>query len=283
MRDRRYSLWIAILAILLLINLPLFLSRRVKGSVREMVAPLNNAVSGISGRMSGSIRAMVVPGRAARELEELTMEVTTLRVRVRILEALEAENNELREQLGFAPNSAHKLVMCRVLARGDASGWWETVRLDKGTKDGLAVDMAVITRDGLVGKTISVSRNTADVLLITDPNCKAGAEFARTGAFGISAGREVPSSGDRIVEMRYPSVPAAVDYIPRNSEVRKGDKVITSGLGTVYPRGLLIGTVESVEVHNSGLYQAARIMPTANLEKLRYVFVVKHKGTDSDE
>jgi len=205
----------------------------------------------------------------------LEEEIVSLRERVRRLEQLDRENAALRIHLGHKTNSVLRLESCEVITRGEASGWWECVVVNKGAGDGIAVGMAVISDDGVVGRTSSVSEHTSEILLITDRNSSVPAKLLRTGAFGIVNGGGVSIGGNPVIDMGVPQNPCSMDNIPSGVAVQAGDKVVSSGLGTVFPEGLQIGTVVSVETHKSGLYQVARIKPTADLARLRYVFVVK--------
>ena len=84
-------------------------------------------------------------------------------------------------------------------------------------------------------------------------------------------------SGDAALDMQCPLDPCRVDYVSLNAEIDTGDEVVTSGLGGTYPPGISLGTVLSVEIDRSGLYQAAQLIPSADLRKLRYVFVVREE------
>jgi rod shape-determining protein MreC len=125
--------------------------------------------------------------------------------------------------------------------------------------------MAVVTPDGLVGKTVDVSLRTADVLLLSDPNCKVSARIARTGTFGLVSGTGPARDGAMLCRM---------EFINKDVPIRAGDQVLTSGLGGVFPPGLLVGYVDAVDLDESGLYQRADVVPRADLGRLTYVFVV---------
>ena len=201
----------------------------------------------------------------------MAAELVRLRDEVRDLRTLEKENNELREALEFARHSDRKLVPCEVIAR-DLTGWWQTIRLDKGSAEGVASGMAVITSDGLVGRTVSVSARTCDILLISDAGCKVSAQIARTGSFGIVSGSGPSGAGQASCQ---------IDFINKNTPILAGDEVITSGLGGVFPSGLLIGYVDKVYTDKTGLYQKADIIPKADLGALTYVFVAADHGRSS--
>jgi rod shape-determining protein MreC len=159
------------------------------------------------------------------------------------------------------------MVPCDVLSR-NISGWWNTVRIGKGSKEGIAENCAVISPDGLVGKTTEVTPRTAEVLLVSDPACRVSAKIARINVFGLVRG----SGSDRKGMPR-----ARMEFINKDAEVRIGDEVVTSGLssaGGFVPKGVHIGYVEKVYLNDSGLFQYAEIVPRATVGLLDYVFVV---------
>jgi rod shape-determining protein MreC len=212
--------------------------------------------------------------RASGEREKMLTEMAGLREEVRRLTTLERDNAELRSLLGFKDAHRYKLVICELVSRGDTSGWWQTLTVNKGSEDGIAPDMAVITAKGLVGRTTEVSRHATTVLLITDPTCRVSCKFSRTGAFGITRGGGVSVGGDAKMARFYSTRPCRMDYISKEQKIFENDEAVTSGLGGVYPEGLPVGTVVKTDVDPSGLYQRADIVPAADLDALRYVFVV---------
>jgi len=263
-----------LLAVLILLNLPLSVSSRIKAGLRDGLVPFQNTVSLLVCKGRETLSFALNARKAVSERQKMLGEITGFRREVRRLEALKEDNRDLRKLLGFKSRQERKLILCEATARGDVSGWWQTIRLNKGSYDGIGRNMAVITTDGLIGKTIEVSRHTCDVLLITDPNCKVASELSRTEAFGIVRGKGVALNGDMKLEMLCAAHPCRMDYIPKDQEARQGDEVITSGLGGVYPRGLLVGYVQKSEVDPSGLYQCADIVPAAKMAVLRYAFIV---------
>lgn len=274
MREKNAWVWLLVAVILITAaNLPLSISRRIKAIFREMLAPLQQSVSVARSRWREGYRILRGMNDLVEENRRLSEEIVHLRNQVHELRALEGENNELRRQLDFLRRAEKQLIPCEVISR-DVSGWWNSVRINRGAADGVRSDMAVITTDGLVGRTVETSLRTADVLLISDPNCKVSARIPRTGAFGVVVGAGV-SGGGRVV--------CVMDYINKDIPVLEGDEVVTSGLGGVFPKGLLIGYVERVQRDSSGLYQRADIVPKADLGRLNYVFVVMEEGAEIEE
>lgn len=270
MKDRR---WIALCAIALVVlammNLPDSASLRVKGAVRDGISPLQAVLRGGVRELRDIYRYIRGVGDLALENRALSEEIVYLRGEMRMARELERDNQMMRDLLGFVRRDPHRLISCEVIGR-DSTGWWQTARLDKGAAAGVAEGRAVITPDGLVGRTVSVSERTADVLLLSDPSCKVSARLTRLGLFGVVAGLGVKPGEQPACRM---------DYLSRTADVQEGDEVVTSGLGGLFPKGLLVGRVSRVEMHEAGLYQTAWIVSAASLGALEYAFVA---ATEAD-
>lgn len=254
-------------ALLVAYNLPPGAVSRVKAGVRETVAPYQ----GMAMAVRRAVGRMAEAGNAARERAE--REALSEWDRRRLSE-LEAENARLRASLGFAAASAHRLVACEVIARDEFSGWWRMVRVDRGSSAGVEPGMPVMAADGLVGLVREVSPRTADVVLLSDPSFRVAARLPRTGDLGVIVGGGVTAGGTDVLSLLCPPEPETMTYVPREADVRPGDEVVTSGLGGVFPAGLLVGRVLRVTRPEPGLYQEAAIAPAADLGRLTYVFVI---------
>ncbi len=269
MRERNISIWLILgTALLVALNLPESVSQRGKSAIREFLSPLQGLVSSVNHNARHWLGAVRGLGDLALDNRNMAAELTRLRSELRYLEALEQENVELRRQLGYLSRPERELIPAEIIAR-DISGWWQTVRIGKGLAEGIEPLMAVVTPDGLVGRTMNVSPGTADVLLISDPSCRVSAYLPRTEAHGVTIGRGLSVRGLPLLRM---------EFINKNVEVRPGDEVVTSGLGGTYPKGILIGYVERVIMDDSGLFQVADIAPTADIGRLAYCFVVAEQA-----
>jgi rod shape-determining protein MreC len=264
--NRRTSIWIGLTALLLLaLVLPDSASERAKSAAREALSPMQGLISGTWRRLRNAGASIRGWGGLPEENRKLAETNLILQNRVLELQSLEDENLRLRELLAFQRRSRQQLIAAEVIAR-DLSGWWRSVRLDKGARDGVALDQAVVTGEGLVGKIISVSERTSDVLLISDPNCRLSVVLARQASHGILAGKGVSRRGHAVCEM---------DLINKDLPVARGAEVLSSGLGGVFPRGWKVGSVETVAMDASGLFQKADVIPSADLNNLAMVFVIK--------
>lgn len=259
-----FKLLILILALFLLLNLPEKFVVNFKLYLREGLYPLQKTLVYFYTQGKGCINIIYDVGNAICRNQELLAELTWLRSQLRDLKALEAENSLLRERLFFAQKANKELIASEIIGR-DISGWWQYIILGSGFSHGVQPNCAVITCDGLIGKTTKVSAQTTEVILICDPACKVSAYLPRTGAFGVLQGRGVSWNGRASCRLYF---------INKDLQIKEGDEVVTSGLGGIFPKGLLIGYIDKIFEDRSGLYQYADIVLKADLGQLSYVFII---------
>lgn len=198
-------------------------------------------------------------GVSRSQLEALRLQNTQLRNQVSTLEEARLENERLRALVGFVQANKLKSVGATVIGRPENS-WEGVITIDKGTADGVQIDMPVIGAQGLLGQTTDVTARSAKVRLITDPQSGVAALIQSNRAEGVVRG----SIDGKI----------SLDFVSHETTVKAGDVVITSGIGGVYPKGLVIGEVTSVHNFPSSLYQDVQLAPAANLSGLEEVVVL---------
>jgi rod shape-determining protein MreC len=197
--------------------------------------------------------------RVAEENRQLRHENQLLRGRYAELQEKVAASQRLEAMLALKERMASETVAARVVGR-DASNWYRAVVLDKGERDGVEVEMGVMTPAGVVGRVVKTSPSASVVLLVTDPNNAVTGLIQRTRDEGIVEG----TAQGR----------ARMKYIPLLSTVRTGDSVVTSGLTGGFPRGLAIGTITSIQKGESDLFQAAEIVTDVDVQKIEEVLVI---------
>ncbi len=275
MAGKRYVVGVAVLvAVAVLFNLPPSPAARVKAEVRDSLAPFQNLFTAVERQLRGMAWYVAGAWQAPGTERDLRFQIATLRQELWRLRELESENRHLRQLAGFKQQHPERLLVAEVTARGDTSGWWHTVRLNRGTADGVALDQPVLTAEGLVGRTIAVSAHTCEVLLLSDPGFQVSCRVGRDAAFGILRGRGVSPGGEARLAMFYGAPPADLQYLSTTTTVAEGDLVVTSGLGGVYPSGIPVGRVSGVRLDPSQLYMTATVQPTADLGSLYYVFIL---------
>ncbi|MCK5850884.1 MAG: rod shape-determining protein MreC [Kiritimatiellae bacterium] len=280
MTVRKYLICLILLAVVVLLNLPLPVSMRIKSVSRDDFAPFQNIMSLIISKVRRQASYLTDTGRILDEKRKMILEITNLRYKLKQLETLDSENEKLRKHLNFARGQEHRLIMCEVIGRGGASGWWRTLTVNMGSNEGIRPNMAVTTLEGLVGKTLEVTKLTSSVLLITDPNCKISCKFVRTGSFGIIKGLGMDAFGKSKLDMLCRMPECGADYVSADKRIIKDDVVVTSGLGGTYPEGLLIGRAVNAQMDSSRLYQQVDIVPALDMNSLKYVFIVDIKPSD---
>jgi rod shape-determining protein MreC len=191
--------------------------------------------------------------------ETLHQRVETLENLARRAVELELTNQRLRRLLELREDLRAPAVAARVVGRSPTA-WIKTIVLDRGKQHGITKGMAVLTPEGVVGQVVSVSAHAARVLLVSDPNSGVDALIQRTRARGIVAGT---IEGQCILK-----------YIQRQDDVRTGDRVVTSGLDGIFPKGQPIGGVVRVGTKDNGLFQDVEVRLSAELTKVEEVLVV---------
>ena len=199
-------------------------------------------------------------GQLRAENARLREEVGRLRRDAARLSEVARENEQLRDQLNLKREQpSYQLVSARVVGR-DASNLLRSVAINRGGGDGIAMGMTVVTPAGLVGQVVRVGPRSARVLLITDVSSSVTALIQASRADGVVNGRSEP-----YLLMRY---------IPQPAELKTGDRVITSGVGGIFPNGIPIGRVTSVSKRDIEPFQEARVDAEVDFQMLETVLVI---------
>ncbi|MDQ7819409.1 MAG: rod shape-determining protein MreC [Armatimonadota bacterium] len=201
---------------------------------------------------TGIGRVRAENARLREELDRITREAAALREQA-------AAARRLEDLLGFRNQMAHRAVAARVVAR-DPLRWYGTVVVDRGSRDGVRRNAPVVTARGVVGRVMEVTPTAARVLLVADSRSAVGALVQRTRDLGVVEGR-----GEWVLHLRY---------LSRASQVLPGDLVVTSGLGGVFPRGLVIGQIRRVVRQEGELLLEAEVEPAAALDRVEEVLIL---------
>src|SRR5256886_3873056 len=207
-------------------------TRKFQASIYQMLAPFFTTGSGLQKQIT-SVRT------GLKSLEELEKENASLRVDNRQLRAtnsalrdVEHEVNRLRHALNYRERSVFKLIPAEVVTR-DASTWWHTVTINRGKEDHIETDMPVVTDEGLVGKTTTVSNTISIVLLVTDENCKVAASVEGTREQGIVSGERVSGGLAPLLDL---------NFLTKQGNPPPGHKGFTPGGGGVFSFWFVIRT-----------------------------------------
>ncbi|HXV49156.1 MAG TPA: rod shape-determining protein MreC [Candidatus Binatia bacterium] len=224
-----------------------------------VLRPLQMAAQGTANWVVGIQENYLTMSGFKAENERLRRRIQELEVeRHRLLEA-DAVNRKLQQLLEFRSQLPSKAVTASIIANS-ASSWFQGCILDKGSADGVQKNMAVVTPLGVVGKVVSVTKRSAKVILLTDANSGIDVLVQRTRSRGIVSG-----SLDNGTVLKY---------MKRSEDVQVGDRLITSGVDGVFPKGLLVGTVIKVNKQHLGLFQSVEVLPAVQSSRVEEVLVV---------
>lgn len=184
-------------------------------------------------------------------------------------ESLEKEIQELKEALELNKTLTEYTPINATILSRNKSYWYNTITIDKGKKDGITEDMAVITSKGLIGKISSVSLTSSEIKLITSDDIN----------FKVSIAINTNDVDNFAILNGYDSKTNLIKAtgIDKTTNINIGDKVLTSGLGKKFPAGIYIGTVEKIESDKYNLSKTVHIKTYQNFNDIHYVTVLKVK------
>jgi rod shape-determining protein MreC len=233
------------------------------GVFAQMQRVVSAGTSGVRRVWSGyvSLRHLKI------ENDGLKRQLADAQVDLQRQRALADRSRGLERLLGLRDQSKLMTTPAEIIAAG-ASPDFRTVTIDKGSRDGLRADMAIIAPGGVVGRVATASARAAKVQLLVDRNAAAGAIIARSRAQGIVIG-----GGDERLRM---------DYASEAADIAAGDVVMTSGIDGIYPKGFAIGRVESVE-KNGPASSRIVVKPAVDFRALEEILVVLTPPDGSSE
>ena len=237
-------------------------TQKFKAGVYQLLAPFLTSGSGLKKQITSVRTGLKSLDQLEHENSGLQVENRELRATNQSLRDVEHEVNRLRHALNYRERSVFKLIAAEMVAR-DSSNWWRTVTINRGRRDGIETDMPVVTDEGLIGKTTTVSDVISVVLLISDETCRVAASVEGSREQGIVSGQRVTTGLTPLLDL---------NFLSKQADLKPGQKVYTSGVGGVFPSGLLIGTVKSYRVRE--LDGQAQLTPAVDLSHLEDVFVV---------
>ena len=198
------------------------------------------------------------------ENDSLKQQVAELTGQLEDAQAAVNENKDLREMLGVAErNTEFTYAAAEVIGR-TLDEWSSVLTIDAGSADGLEKNDSVVTAQGMVGYVSSLTEHSAQVTTILDSNMSAGARLVRTGEIAVAQGDYQLMTDGKL----------KVSYLSRDADVVVGDTVQTSGSGGLFPKGLGIGTVESIQTESDGMSNYAIIQPLVDISSLTRVYII---------
>ena len=233
-------------------------------AVTGALAPFQRAVSWAGYQVNGVTSAIWELVSAYYQNELLKNEVVQLRQQNLTAAEYAAENERLRNLLGYKQTASQfDLMAAQVIGREQAT-WTSMIVVNRGSSDGVARNMPVVTEKGLVGVVTEVSPNAAKVQLVLDPRCSVGTLIQRpeSRVAGIVQGNIEDALTPNMIN------------IPKNSDVVEGDIIITSGFGGIFPKGIMVGKVKSLHDDGGGLLEVAVVEPAVDFQRREDVLII---------
>lgn len=231
----------------------------------EILAPASRASSAVGSTFGRAWDGYVALVGVREENEWLRRRLREVEARHDELADLGRESERLHRLLELRDDVPGRAIAARVTS-AELKGLFRTATLGKGERDGIARGMAVIAPGGVVGQVFATSPRAARVLLLEDQSSGVDALVQRTRARGIVEGGSTTG--------------CTLKYVKRREEMQPGDRVVTSGLDGIFPKGLAIGEIASVIPGERGLFQAAEVVPAVDVAKLEEVLVVANPGVE---
>jgi len=264
-RPHYVALGVVVILTIVLLKLPRRTASNLKLAISGSFLPSFGLASSAEKLANRSSYATIPRQTLIERIQQLERENKEAQMHLMQAEEAKKENARLRQQLGVAQRFPWKPKIARVIAR-DPANWWRTLRIDLGARDGVVTNAPVLTAEGLVGRVSEVGFATSQVVLVGDPDCRVSV------LVGDGPNREqgviAPSSSSPL-----DSTLVDLSYLSRNAKLAVGMPVVTSGIGGVFPPGILVGQIADFRTIGYGLYREARVSLAVKMNSLEEVWV----------
>lgn len=246
--------------------------RKIRSIAHTITYPIQQGASSVGNWLGGFFGNFGELRRASTENQQLHQQIDRMQAELRDTRERATEAARLETLLKLNEKSDYKTIVARVIAR-DPSMWFDSVTIDKGSWSGVEVNMPVVTAGGVVGRTVSTSPWSAQVMLVTDEKSGAGAIVGQLGqSTAIGSVKGMGENG--LLEMRY---------VSGMERVQTGDTVTTTGQDAIYPPGYTVGEVVEVRPGSATQSQVIHIRPGAGLDRLKEVAVLLYHAPQRTE
>ncbi|MDD4179922.1 MAG: rod shape-determining protein MreC [Candidatus Margulisbacteria bacterium] len=261
-KKKDFSLVILLVAIALFFSYSAYANLfGVRFLLTSAVYPFQYVAAGVWGWTTGVPANIIHLRNLSSDHAILKDKYNAALIKLAVKDELAAENKRLSEALGFKARSRYgsSMMAAKVIGRSGGS-WLSLIEVNKGSLQGVRVDLPVVAVSGLVGRVVEVSSLSSKVQLIVDPLSAVAAASQRSRDQGVVSGY----SFDRL----------AMNYVGTGAEISAGDLIVTSSTSGLFPPGIPIGTVTSSEKKESDLFYKITVRPAANLSRLEEVFIL---------
>ena len=254
---KKNKIWIVVLVALILIGLS-FYSAGIKNFFYSFSSPIQKFFWGTGQKSANLFRAILKINNLQKELNELKLENQKLHSEIASFGRFKEENETLRQALDIGLRKEFKLVFAEIIGKDIGEDY---ILINRGSDSGISENMPVITESKvLLGKTYEVSKNFSKVMLISNKKSSLDAKARDKEVRGIIDGK-----GNLSLSLRL---------LSQDEEIQKGDLITTTVLGGIFPKGLIVGTIERLEKSDIKPIPEAQISPSFDLTRSETVFII---------
>ena len=266
-----------IVALCLVIVPSVFYSMGIGGVLKDAVnvvfSPVQKAFNYCTDAIDGFVSFFTEFDRISEENRALKEEIASLKDRISRAEETEEMNEWLYDYLELKREHTDYKFVPATVTGGEGGNYMTVFLLDKGYAQGVRKDMPVVTDSGIVGYICEVGTTWSKAVTILEAGGAVGAYVERSGEQGVIEGNfELSEKG--VCKM---------SYLSADADIQVGDRIVSSGYGSVYPRGLVIGTVESVEKDSVSRSLAVTVRPTADLSEIEKLMIITEYETYTEQ
>ncbi len=225
----------------------------------EIISPMQQGLTNSKESITSLWENYISIVNTSKENIVLKKEISRLESDLTFMEEMRKENLRLKQLLNYSDELPSERIMAQVVG-WDSANEFKVIRLNKGTRHGIKAMSPVITDQGLVGYVYRATENYSDVLTILDQNNRVDIIVERTRTHGIVEG---------VFNFK-----CALKYIMRNEPVEVGDKLITAGVGGIYPKGIKVGMITDIARENFGMTLSIEVVPSVDFDKIEEVLVL---------
>ena len=269
-RPHYIALAVMVVFTILLLKVPTRAAGNFKRAIGGLFLPLLGLNAAVEQVAESSSIAVLPRHELVRQLEILRLTNQILQAQVMQADEWRKENDRLHAQLGVQRIYPWPMKLARVVSR-DPANWWRTLKIDRGARDGVATNAPVLTVNGLAGRVSEVGYAHSQVVLVGDPDCRVSVTIAdpKNREQGMIAPFSSSPSDDALVDL---------SYLSRNAKLAAGQTVVTSGQGSVFPPGIVVGQIADFRTVGYGLYKEARVSLAVKMNQLEEVWVIVRGG-----
>jgi rod shape-determining protein MreC len=271
-RDRstkRFIIFVFVIISISLLFIPESITNNIKVTVASPLAPVQKIISHTSNFFNNGFKKLTELSKAVDEINDLEKEVFLLKNKIieqQDIINVSKKKLEIVSEYKKDIDDKEEPVVADIIGF-DVSNFRKSIIVDVGKKQGVAVGDVVVFGNALVGRISAIGNSSGRVMLITDPASNVPSRFLKSRTRGIVQG----TANSKCI----------MKYVPRQIKVDKPEKVISSGIGGVFPKSLYIGNVVEVKQKSASLFKDIKIMPGIDISKIEHVLVIKRKREEN--